>query len=69
MSDFQRPFRVGDVVRYGASETTIVEEVKLDSGGDLIYAVLEKAWLRHDDLTLVRDCDEASMQALRDAIE
>lgn len=69
MSTFVKPFRIGDVVHYAGHShhwkgQHIITEVSVMDVGVYNYATLKGAWIDHEELRLVRECDEKSMTKL-----
>lgn len=67
MTKFIQPYRVGDVVLIEGSEH-IIQEVQVEGVGDYKYGTHRSAWHDHQDMTLVRECDEQSMELLLKSI-
>lgn len=63
MTQFIKPYRVGDVVLIDGEEH-VIAEVKVEGINDYQYATHRSAWHDHQDLTFVLECDEQSMTTL-----
>jgi hypothetical protein len=64
-------FGIGDIVSFNKNctfgkkgETTIIEEVDYQGGGEFQYATTDGAWLDHDELSLVSKADKDSFKKL-----
>jgi hypothetical protein len=66
---FEQPFRLGDVVFLSEeNEQHIICEAQIN-GDTYEYSTNIGAWYDHDQFVLVRECDKASIQQLRDETE
>ncbi len=67
MTQFIQPYRVGDVVIIDGGEH-VISKVRVEGINDYQYATHRSAWHDHQDMTLVRECDEQSMTILLKSI-
>lgn len=75
---FIKPFRMGDVVvvtqsdadsSFTEGEEYIIYSTYLREGGLLEYSTNRGEWIRHEQLSLARECDAASMKQLYEDVE
>jgi hypothetical protein len=76
MGTFVKPFRTGDVVRggwdrkdKGKGEDHIIHECQVEEINHYKYSTTRGAWFPHTYLSLVRECDAESMNALIDHLQ
>ena len=69
MSNFVKPFRVGDEVKIkGRKGSRIIAEAVINNSGNMRYATADEAWFCQADLTLVKECSKKSMDRLIEII-
>ena len=65
MKHFIKPYRTGDVVLIkGRTDTCVIEDVEIIGLNAYEYATTSGAWFDHEQLTLVREADEESINEL-----
>lgn len=64
-----RPFRMGDVVTIAGQKGEAVIHEAHFAEGSFQYSTNKGAWYAHEICTLVRECDESSLELLRNDLQ
>ena len=69
MSKFIKPYRIGDEVKYVGKKhylqgDQIIIEVDVRDVNEYEYGTTMGAWIDHNDLLLIRECNESSIKKL-----